>query len=143
MASIHHPLWTLPQAEVYPALDTEAVGLTDLEAQRRLERFGPNELPEPAHRPMWLRFSDQLTHFMALLLWVAGILAFISHTPALGWAIWAVIWINAVFSFWQEFRAEQALAALKMCCPARCGCCAVANWCNWPRDSWCGAMWCS
>lgn len=119
MAPIHPPLWTLPQAEVYPALDTEAAGLTDLEAQRRLDRFGPNELPEPAHRPMWLRFSDQLTHFMALLLWVAGILAFISHTPALGWAIWAVIWINAVFSFWQEFRAEQALAALKNVLPSQ------------------------
>jgi hypothetical protein len=40
-----------------------------------------------------------VTHFMALLLWVAGILAFISQTPELGWAIWAVIWINAIFSF--------------------------------------------
>lgn len=119
MASIHRPIWTLPQGEVYSALDTAIAGLTDLEAQRRLDRFGPNELPEPAHRPLWLRFTDQLTHFMALLLWVAGILAFIAHTPALGWAIWAVILINAIFSFWQEFRAEQALAALKNVLPSQ------------------------
>ncbi len=45
---------------------------------------------------------------MALLLWVAGILAFVSDTPELGWAIWAVIWINAIFSFSQEFQAEKA-----------------------------------
>jgi Ca2+-transporting ATPase len=117
MVPTPQPLWTLPIEAVYGALNTSAQGLADAEATRRLEQFGANELPEPAQRPLWLRFSDQLTHFMALLLWVAGILAFISHTPALGWAIWAVIWINAGFSFWQEFQAERALAALKKVLP--------------------------
>jgi Ca2+-transporting ATPase len=56
---------------------------------------------------------------MALLLWVAGALAFVSGTPELGWAVWAVIWINAGFSFWQEFQAEQALTALNKMLPAR------------------------
>uniref|UniRef100_UPI00403FA1E1 cation-translocating P-type ATPase n=1 Tax=Microcoleus sp. OTE_8_concoct_300 TaxID=2964710 RepID=UPI00403FA1E1 len=78
-----------------------------------------NELPEPARRSLLLRFTDQLTHFMALLLWVAGALAFVSGTPELGWAVWAVIWINAGFSFWQEFQAEQALTALNKMLPAR------------------------
>jgi magnesium-transporting ATPase (P-type) len=85
----------------------------------RIEHYGFNELPEPARRSLFLRFTDQLTHFMALLLWVAGTLAFISGTPELGWAIWAVIWINAGFSFWQEFQAEQALAALNKMLPAQ------------------------
>ncbi|MBU6228358.1 MAG: cation-transporting P-type ATPase [Cyanobacteria bacterium REEB459] len=114
---LHQPIWTLPIEAVYGALGTGPGGLTTLQADQQLQEFGPNQLPEPAHRPLWLRFTDQLTHFMALLLWVAGILAFISHTAALGWAIWSVIWINAIFSFWQEFRAEQALAALKNVLP--------------------------
>jgi magnesium-transporting ATPase (P-type) len=117
MALSHQPIWALPVEAVYESLDTAASGLSEDEAVRRLQQFGANELPEPAHRPLWLRFADQLTHFMALLLWVAGILAFISRTPELGWAIWAVIWINAIFSFWQEFQAEQALAALKKVLP--------------------------
>jgi Ca2+-transporting ATPase len=117
MASFHQPLWTLSFEEVYESLGTTANGLSQDEATDRLEKFGANELPEPAHRPLWLRFADQLTHFMALLLWVAGILAFISRTPELGWAIWAVIWINAIFSFWQEFQAEKALSALKKVLP--------------------------
>ncbi len=114
---MHQPIWTLPIDQVYQSLTTSGQGLTASESDLRLHQFGPNQLPEPAHRALWLRFTDQLTHFMALLLWVAGILAFITHTPALGWAIWSVIWINAIFSFWQEFRAEQALAALKNVLP--------------------------
>ena len=87
----HTNLWSLPQDEVYAALQTSPTGLSHTEARQRLARDGPNELPEPPSRPLVLRLVDQLTHFMALLLWVAGILAFISHTAALGWAIWAVI----------------------------------------------------
>jgi Ca2+-transporting ATPase len=117
MASLHQPLWALSFEEVYASLGTAADGLSQIEAQSRLEKFGANELPEPAHRPLWLRFADQLTHFMALLLWIAGILAFISRTPELGWAVWSVIWINAIFSFWQEFQAEKALSALKKVLP--------------------------
>jgi Ca2+-transporting ATPase len=117
MSALHQPIWTLPIEAVYESLTTSETGLSDLEASQRLAKFGLNELPTPAHRALWLRFVDQLTHFMALLLWVAGILAFVSRTPALGWAIWAVIWINALFSFWQEFQAERALAALKNVLP--------------------------
>jgi Ca2+-transporting ATPase len=113
------PIWSLTAAQVYETLATSARGLSDTEATVRLQKHGFNELPEPAHRPLWLRFTDQLTHFMALLLWVAGTLAFVSGTPQLGWAIWAVISINALFSFWQEFQAEQALAALKNVLPAQ------------------------
>jgi len=119
MASFHQPVWALPIEAVYESLGTATDGLPEYEAVRRFEQDGANELPEPPHRPLWLRFTDQLTHFMALLLWVAGILAFVSRTPELGWAIWAVIWINAVFSFWQEFQAEKALAALKKVLPVQ------------------------
>jgi magnesium-transporting ATPase (P-type) len=112
-------IWSFTTEGVYERLDTSAQGLSEEEADRRLQQYGLNELPEPVQRPLWLRFTDQLTHFMALLLWTAGVLAFISNTPELGWAIWAVILINAMFSFGQEFRAEKALAALKKVLPSQ------------------------
>lgn len=115
----HPPIWTLSTEQLYETLSTSAQGLSEAETAIRIKHYGFNELPEPARRSLFLRFTDQLTHFMALLLWVAGILAFISGTPELGWAIWAVIWINAGFSFWQEFQAEQALAALNKMLPAK------------------------
>lgn len=111
------PLWTLLPEAVYAFLATTPQGLSGPEANQRLAQYGPNELPATHQRPLWLKLTDQLTHFMALLLWVAGILAFVSRTPALGWAVWAVIVINALFSFWQEFQAERALAALQQVLP--------------------------
>ncbi|MEG4091809.1 cation-transporting P-type ATPase, partial [Microcoleus sp. Pol12B4] len=81
MAVSHQPIWTLSPEDVYQSFEISDKGLSDEQAFDRLVKFGTNELPEPAHRPLWLRFTDQLRHFMALLLWVAGILAFISGTP--------------------------------------------------------------
>lgn len=105
--------------QVFSALNSSVKGLATVEATKRLKEFGPNELPAPIVRPIYLRFIDQLTHFMALLLWLAGILAVISNAPLLGFAIWAVVLINGAFSFWQEYRAERAIAALKQVLPIR------------------------
>lgn len=106
------PIWSLPIAEAFKALRSDGSGLSSAEALDRLQRYGANRLPPVRRRPLLLRFTDQLFHFMALLLWVAGGLAFIARAPQLGWAIWAVIWINALFSFWQEYKAERTLQAL-------------------------------
>lgn len=76
MESSH--IWTFAPEDVYAVLESQPDGLSAQAAQQRLEKFGPNALPEPPQRPLWLRFLDQVTHFMALLLWVAGILAFVS-----------------------------------------------------------------
>ena len=111
------PIWTLPLEEVYGALGAQPEGLTEGEAASRLERFGPNRLPSLKRRSLLLRFLDQMGHFMALLLWVAGALAFVAGTPQLGWAIWGVVLINGCFSFWQEFQAERTLATLASSLP--------------------------
>ena len=96
-----------------------AQGLSSTEASERLARFGANALPPAPRRPLILRLGDQLLHGMALMLWVAGALAFAAGTPALGWAIWAVVLINGLFSFWQEYQAERSLEALRRALPQR------------------------
>ncbi len=117
LLSASQPIWSLTAEAVPDALRSTLQGLSQLEAQRRLERYGANRLPILRRRPLLLRFVDQLVHFMALLLWVAGGLAFAAGTPQLGWAIWAVVLINGVFSFWQDYQAERTLAALKRALP--------------------------
>ncbi|MGE3500897.1 MAG: cation-translocating P-type ATPase [Porticoccaceae bacterium] len=99
-------------------------GLNMAEASRRLAEYGPNVLEAAARERLWWRFARELGHFFALVLWVAAALAFFAEwrqpgqgMALLGHAIVAVILLNAVFSFWQEYRAERALAALRALLP--------------------------
>jgi P-type E1-E2 ATPase len=55
----------------------------------------------------------QLTHTLALLLWAAAVLAFLADLPQIGWAILAILLLNAGFSFWQEYRAGQVVESLR------------------------------
>ncbi len=107
----------LPIEDIYKELRTDSRGLSENEAAIRLERFGPNVLKEVKGKPLPLRFIENLTSLFALLLWTGGILSFVAQMPELGWAIFAVIIINAAFSFWQEYKAERALDALKKLLP--------------------------
>jgi len=111
--------------EVLASLKTSEEGLDSSEAQRRQREFGPNRIEELKGKPLWLRFLREFTHFFALILWVAAALAFLAETRdpgsgmwQLGAAILAVIVVNGVFSFFQEYRAERAIAALRQLLPA-------------------------
>jgi len=112
------PVYTLRGAEVYQALDTSRDGLTSAEARRRLALYGPNVLSElQSTTPLWRKFISYVEHPMALLLLVAGGLAFLAARPALGAVIWCIVLINAAFSLWQEHRAEMAVATLRKVLP--------------------------
>jgi len=112
------PIYAVHIEEVYRVVGTSAGGLASAEAEARLKKFGPNAIQTIKGTPLWKKFLANFTHLMALLLWAGGAMAFIGQMPQLGWAIWAVIVINAVFSFWQEFKAERATEALKKVLPA-------------------------
>ena len=97
------------------SLHARPEGLTSVEAQHRLEEFGPNQVERIRGEPLWLQFLKEFTHFFAVILWVAAALAFCAdwNEPgqgmgALGGAIIGVIVINSIFSFVQVYRAEGA-----------------------------------
>jgi sodium/potassium-transporting ATPase subunit alpha len=114
----------LSDADALASLNSSPEGLSTDEAHRRLREFGPNHVEETRHEHPLLRFLNGLTHFFALILWVAAALAFFAEWSApgegmakVGYAIVVVIVVSAVFSFWQEYRAEQTLAALRQLLP--------------------------
>jgi len=93
-------------------LRTSPDGLGDREAAQRLAIVGPNELPRSVERSWIFDILRQLTHPLALLLWMASVLALLSGTPVLCGAILGVIVVNAVVAFLQERQAARAVAAL-------------------------------
>lgn len=105
--------------EIYRELGTSPSGLPEHEAKRRLESYGFNILKEVKKKSLFFKFTENLYNLLAILLWVGGALAFVADMPQLAWSIFAVIFINAVFSFWQEYKAERALGALKKLLPRR------------------------
>jgi calcium-translocating P-type ATPase len=97
---------------VYQALETGPKGLSEDEAQKRQVIFGLNKVKEKKTFHPIPQLFKQFISPMAILLWVAGILALIAQMPELAIAVWAVIIINGVFSFIQEWRTDQALSLL-------------------------------
>ncbi len=99
--------------EVYDELGTSAKGLAPAEAARRLALHGPNELQRARRRPPLLMFLSQFTEFAILVLIVAAILSGFIGDLTDTIAIGAIVLLNAIIGFTQEYRAERALAALR------------------------------
>jgi Ca2+-transporting ATPase len=104
--------------ELLSLLGSSPTGLSAAEAARRRLACGPNRLERVRRRPLLMHLLEQFWSFFAVLLWVAGVFAVLAGMAELGWAIFAVIVINGVFSFLQEYRAERAVEALQEMLPA-------------------------
>jgi len=88
-------------------------GLSEAEATRRLEEHGPNEIIDRGRRSAWLIMWEQISSaLVVMLLAAAGASIYLSaYSDAL--VIMAIVGLNAALGFFQDYRAEQALAALK------------------------------
>ncbi len=87
-------------------------GLAAAEAGRRLLQYGPNELRRRGGRRWPGELGRQLTHPLALLLWLAAGLSLAVGNDTVGVAVLLVIVLNAAFAFVQEMQAERAVEAL-------------------------------
>jgi Ca2+-transporting ATPase len=95
-------------------------GLTNQEAQSRLERYGRNELATEKPVPAWRRFLAQFQDVLVVLLLIATVISAAlwayerdAAFPYEAIAILAVVLLNATMGYIQESRAEAAVAALR------------------------------
>jgi len=105
---------TLTADDVINQLNADTTtGLSERDAAHRLQEHGPNRLLEKPPRSIWLLLLDQFKGFLILVLIGAAVLAGTIGDMKDSMAILVVVLINALLGFYQEYRAEQSLAALK------------------------------
>lgn len=104
---------SLPPEDVLRKLDARCSGLTQAEAAQRIATFGQNILEAQARVSALQRFFSQFHNVFVYVLLVSAVimLVFRHYTDAI--IIFAVLLINAVIGFFQERKAEQAIAAIK------------------------------
>ena len=116
------------------SLDSAPDGLSTPEAGHRLERNGPNRLPEPERRPAWRRLLAQFNNVLIYAL-IAAAAAALALDHALDAAvIAAVVIINAIIGFVQEGRAEAAMAAIDKMLAQTAEARRDGRWCRVPAE---------
>lgn len=107
------PRHTHTVEEVLDRLDSSLQGLTQAEAESRLESCGENLLPEKKKPALWLIFGRQFRNPLIYILIAAGAVSLLIHELTDASFILGVILLNAVLGTYQEYKAEQSAAALQ------------------------------
>lgn len=88
-------------------------GLKDGDVQDRSAIYGSNELVDKGLKSPWIILGEQFTEAMVIVLMVAAVLSLFIGDLKDAVAILAIVILNAMLGFTQEYRAERAMAALK------------------------------
>ncbi|GAA4438978.1 cation-translocating P-type ATPase [Pontibacter saemangeumensis] len=104
---------TSSKEEVLAQLTSSAKGLTEAEAEERLSKHGPNALAEKRRQNPFRMLLRQFTETMVVILIVAALLSFFLGKTTEAVAILAIVLLFGLLGFFQEYRAERAMAALQ------------------------------
>ena len=115
MQSVVPPRWhhTTVDDVVWSLTTDIAKGLSASEVDSRAAKYGPNELAEPPSQRWWLKLLNQFNEVVIWILIAATILSAILGDWLEAGAIFAIIILNALLGFFQEQKADKALASLK------------------------------
>ncbi|MGD0643920.1 MAG: plasma-membrane proton-efflux P-type ATPase [Candidatus Bathyarchaeia archaeon] len=104
---------TLPVDETLKQLQVDPIiGLTDIEANRRMDQYGRNEVPEERQNPL-IGFLKRFWGLTAWMLEIAIVLSFVLDKYLDVYIIAALLLVNAILGFAQEQQATRAVKALK------------------------------
>jgi len=82
-------------------------GLSQAEAAKRLEKYGPNALKEGKRRPMVLRFFDQFRDLLIIVLIIAALLAYYLDDFRGGTILLVIVFVNAVIGFIRNLKQSE------------------------------------
>jgi len=112
---------------------SETEGLSTAQVTEHRARDGPNVLTPPPRTPLAVKFLMQLTTGFAPILWAAAVLCFLAYRPlgalggntpdplnlTLSMVLVAVIFLQAFFNFYQEYKSDCVMDVLNQMLPAR------------------------
>ncbi len=106
--------WHLSTKEIEESLKTNlSGGISSVEAGLRLQKYGPNQLKEKKGRSPLSIFWEQFNDFIIWVLIAAALVSGFLQEWIDAFAIIAIVILNSILGFIQEYRAEKSLAALK------------------------------
>jgi magnesium-transporting ATPase (P-type) len=113
----------LSDKEVLSKLETSVNGLTDAEADQRIEKYGANELEEEEEQSLWEKIKESFEDLLARILLLAATISFIIAITGDGeegiaayvepFVILLILVLNAMIAIYQDNDADSALEALK------------------------------
>ena len=124
------------QTRLLTELQTSRTGLTKDEVTRRQAHDGPNVLKQIKGASWLTKFTQNFTSMMAILLWVAGAIAFVAQLEELGIAIWLVNIINGLFPFGKNTRPARKPTPCPRCFLPIQGSCATATTKRYSLATW-------
>ncbi|NIQ13720.1 MAG: HAD-IC family P-type ATPase, partial [Candidatus Dadabacteria bacterium] len=98
---------------IFKVLDVTDTGLTDSEVAVRLNKFGPNKLPQKLPTPIWKIFVRQFSSPLIYVLAFAAGISIVIKEPIDAAFIIFVLFLNALIGGYQEWKAEQSARALQ------------------------------
>ncbi|MFC6238085.1 cation-translocating P-type ATPase [Longivirga aurantiaca] len=111
MGGSHPPSDGLPAVAILP-VDVDPAGLTSLEAARRLEEAGRNEIEQRGRVTVWAGVGQQLRDPLIVVLLAACLLTIVTGDLTDAAVIALVVVANTVIGVWQEIKADKAVTAL-------------------------------
>jgi len=105
--------YSLNIEEVLRSFKTSEKGLTEEEAKNRLEKYGTNEIKKIKRISPLKIFSRQYTSFITIILLIAIIISLLMGEKLDAIVISIIVILNGLFGFFQEYKAEKAIEALK------------------------------
>ncbi len=105
--------YRLSKNKLFDLFNTSENGLSTRESKKRLRKYGDNKLPEKNKLSIISIFINQFQDFMIIVLMAATVLSFLMGEFSDAITIFAIIILNGIMGFIQEYRAERSLKALK------------------------------
>jgi Mg2+-importing ATPase len=112
MGTINDQFWSINQDVLLQELQTSHEGLSSIDAERRLEIYGPNSIKTKKTTSSLFLFIRQFKSPLVLILLGAAILAFVTADSTDGLIITSILLLSSIIGFWEEHMSTRAVERL-------------------------------